>query len=494
MKFLPPLLPQKILIVSFIAALMASPIIAQVVSQSGNEASVAKVSGVTDASAYGFSPQASGVENTKALQSAVDQGGTIVVKQPGVYPVAGTVYIGGNTSLKFGAGIYLKKVLEKEPFSHVLLNKGAVRKTYDEHITVDGLRIIVNGVDVRTFKDAYGLHGQLAFFYVKDLRITHFQCLDLGGAQYGIQVCTFEDLLVDNVFIMGKKDGVHLGRGKRFIIRNATFETGDDAVALNGHDYDVGNPEMGWIEDGLVENCQDLANPTHPIGYFCRILAGAWVDWKAGMQVQKSDTVVSNGRLYRVQEKPDEKIYTSNTRPTHEKGSMVLDGIHWGMVQTDVTYTAGVRNVTFRHIVLEKPRGAFFSIHFDHDKYSRSYYPGATVPVQEGIVLDDVQVLCDQPTQFMSVVTPIPDITIMNSGLRNNGIVFKNGGGKTSINFIGCTFLNPGKLELLVNTNPEKIIFLNTTKSIVASDKFTAAITSGGAAVTVDSDLPGLKK
>ena len=109
-------------------------------------------------------------------------------------------------------------------------------------------------------------------------------------------------------------------------------------------------------------------------------------------------------------------------------------------------------------------------------------------------MLDDVQVVCEQPTQFMRIVTPVSEITIMNSSLRNNGIVFKNGGGKTSINLIGCTFLNPGKLELLVNTNPEKIIFLNTTKSIVASEKFTASISPGGAAVTVDSDLPGLKK
>ena len=482
--------PPKILIVSVLTALAAFPIAAQVVKQSGAEPSVAQVA---DASGYGFSPQASGVENTKALQTAIDRGGVIVVNRPGVYPVAGTVYIGSNTSLKFGEGVYLKKVLEAEPFSHVLLNKGAVTKTYDEHISVDGLRIIVNGIDVRTFKDAYGLHGQLAFFYVKDLRITHFQCLDLGSAQYGIQVCTFEDLLVDDVIVMGKKDGVHLGRGKRFIIRNGTFETGDDAVALNGHDYDTGNPEMGWIEEGLVENCRDLANPAHPAGYFCRILAGGWMDWKAGMEVQKSDTVVSNGRLYRVQEKPDGKVYTSNTKPGHEKGSVVLDGIHWGMVQTDVTYTAGVRNVTFRHIVLEKPRGAFFSIHFDQDKYSRSYYPGATVPVQEGIVLDDVQVLCEQPTQFMSVVTPIPEITIMNSSLRNNGIVFKNGGGKTSVNLIGCTFLNPGEVDLLVNKDPEKVITLKTTKSIVASDKFTAGIIPGSAAITVNSDLPGLK-
>ncbi len=55
-----------------------------------------------------------------------------------------------------------------------------------------------------------------------------------------------------------------------------------------------------------------------------------------------------------------------------------MDGINWGVVQNDVTYTAGVRNVIFRDIFLEKPRIGF-SIHFDNDKYSRSYYPGAAI-------------------------------------------------------------------------------------------------------------------
>ena len=175
--------------------------------------------GFTDAAVFGFSPVASGVENTKALQRAVDQEGTIVVGRPGIYPVAGTVYLGSHTSLIFGDGVCLKKVAEQGPFSHVLLNKGALTRTYDEGITVDGLQIMVNGVDARMFKEAYGLHGQLAFFYVKDLVVRHFRCLDLGRAQYGIQVCTFEDLLIDDVIIKGLKDGVHLGCGRRFTIR-----------------------------------------------------------------------------------------------------------------------------------------------------------------------------------------------------------------------------------------------------------------------------------
>ncbi len=484
-----------------LAALVAiTPLQAQNLTNSPSNAPTNSIqqTGFTDAAAYGFSPEAKGAENTKALQAAVDQGGTIVVSHPGIYQIAGTVYLGSNTSLNFGNGVFLKKVLDQGPFSHVLLNKGARTKTYDEHISVEGLQIIVNGVDVRTFKDAYGLHGQLAFFYVKDLRISHFRCLDLGHAQYGIQICTFEDIMVENAIIKGQKDGVHLGRGKRFTIRNCDFQTGDDAVALNAHDYATGNPELGWIEDGVVENCHDLADPTQKAGFFCRILAGAWIDWKSGMQVQQSDTVVSHGRLYRVQENPDGKIYTSLTQPTHETGSMVIDGIKWGVVQKDVTHTAGVRNVTFRDIFISKPRTAF-SIHFDNDKYSRSYYPGAEIPKQEGIVFDDIRVLNDAGTDFLLVGTPVDSVTVMNSSLRKNSIRFHGKSaltdfGKTTLHFIGCSFLYPGKMEFLVNTAPKKTIILKTSSSNITPDDFSASITPGDASITVDSDLPGLKK
>ena len=43
---------------------------------------------------------------------------------------------------------------EQGAFSHVIVNKGAVTKTYDEHITIEELNILVNGMDVRKFKEA----------------------------------------------------------------------------------------------------------------------------------------------------------------------------------------------------------------------------------------------------------------------------------------------------------------------------------------------------
>lgn len=488
------------LIITILAALLLKPLTGLNAAETALPQSAAGTMvghGFTDAAAFGFSPDASAGDNTKALQRAVDQGGTIVVCRPGIYRIAGTVYIGSDTTLIFGNGVFLKKVADPDPFSHVLLNKGALTRTYDHHIAVVGLQIIVNGVDACTYKDVYGLRGQLAFFYVKDLRIEHFRCLDLGSMQYCIQVCTFEDLLIDDVIIKGQKDGVHLGWGKRFTIRDCVFATGDDAIALNGHDYATGNPELGWIEDGVVENCHDLAEVKNG-GYFCRILAGAWIGWHRGMEVQQSDTMVSDGRVYRVQMNPDGRFYKSLTKPLFKSGTGVLDGIRWGVVQTNVTYTAGVRNVVFRDIFLEKPRTGF-SIHFDNDKYSRSYYPGAKIPIQEQLVFDNVRVLYDQKCDFLSIGTPVDAVTVMNCSLRNNSINFHGSKAmadylKTTINMIGCVFNYSGTMDLVVNNVPKKAIDLKTSASVETSEDFSAKVIPSSGIITVDSDLPGLKK
>ncbi len=453
-------------------------------------------SGFTNAADFGFSPEASGIRNTEALQRAVDQAGTIVVSAAGTYKIAGTVYIGSNTSLIFGDNIIIKKVNEEGAFTHVLLNKGALTKTYDHHISIEGLRIMVNGIDKR-FTEVYGLRGQLAFFYVKDVKIEHFRCLDLSKMQFAIHICTFEDLLINDVMIEGDKDGIHLGRGKRFTIRNGVFKTYDDAIALNAHDYATSNPELGWIENGVIENCHDL-NAENTTGYFCRILGGAWVDWKPGIEVQQSDAVVSNGKIYRVQAQPDGTIYKSITPPLHDTGSKVIDDINWGVIQNDVTYTAGVRNVIFRDIFLEKPRTAF-SIHFDNDRYSRSYYPGALVPVQEQLLFDNVHALHDSEKDFLSINTPVNVITFNNCVFENNSIHFHGNKAmndylKTSINITGSIFKHKGVMKLITNSVDGKQILLKTSANVAISDDFLAKIVPGKGNIQVESDLPGLKK
>ena len=451
--------------------------------------------GFTDAAAFGFSPQATGAANTIALQKAVDRTGTIVVSQPGTYKLAGTVYVGSNTSISFGNNVFIKKVDEKGVFTHVLLNKGALTKQYNEHITIEGLNIIVNGID-KPFSDVYGLRGQLAFFYVKDPKIKRFRCADITKMQFAIHVCTFEDLLIDDVIISGEKDGVHSGKGKRFAIRNGVFKTFDDAIALNAHDYATSNPELGWIEDGVIKNCYDL-NAENTTGYFCRILAGAWIDWKPGMEVQQSDAVVSNGRIYRVQAKPDGTVYKSVTQPVHLSGMQEMVGIKWGMVQTDVTYMVGVKNVSFNNIFLYKPRTAF-SIHFDNDRHSRSYYPGAEIPGQQGLKFNNINIFYEEKRDFLSIATPVDVIRIYNSSLKDNRINFYENKamsdyGKTSINITNCTFNYKGVMELVVNTVKGKKIILSTSANVENDDNFSAKIVAGSAAIKIESDLTGLK-
>lgn len=452
--------------------------------------------GFTNAADFGFSPEATGLANAAALQRAVDQGGTIVVTQPGTYHLARTVYLGSHTALEFGSGVCLRKVDEEGPFTHVFLNRGALTRTYDRDIVLRGLHLVVNGIDVCRH-EIYGLRGHVSFFYVKDLRIQRFRCLDLGAAQFCLHICTFEDVIIDDVIIKGDKDGVHFGPGRRFTVRNGVFQTLDDAIALNAHDYATANPEMGWIEDGVVENCHDLAGD-RPIGFICRILAGAWCDWRPGMSVQQSDTVVHAGRLYRVQARADGTSYTSTTPPTHAEGQVVLDGIPWGMAQTHVTHTAGVRRVVFRDIFLSKPRVAF-SVHFDHDKFSRSYYPGAPVPVQEQLTFENIQVLHDEPVPLLAISTPVDAVTIAHSSLRANRIRFFNNGntaiddhGPTHVNLIGCTFRHHGAMDLVTNEIPAKTINLQTTASVVLQDDFTARVSPGSGTIHLRSDIPSL--
>ena len=448
-----------------------------------------------DAAAYGFAPEASGVVNRQALQRAVDQGGTVLVNRPGTYAMAGTVYLGSHTTLSFANGVRLQKVDEQGPFSHVLLNKGALTKTWDSGIAVIGLTIIVNGMDHCTH-EVFGLRGQLAFFYVHDLRIERFRCLDLGRQQYCIHVCTFTDLIIDDVIIHGGKDGVHLGRGKRFRISNGVFNTLDDAIALNAHDYDTGNPELGWIEDGLVEKCHDL-KPEVSLGFFARLLAGGWIDWQPGMMVQKSDSVVSQGRLYRVRAQPDGKLLRSLTQPQHSSGAQVLDGITWVMVQAEAVYIAGVRRVTFRDIFLENPRIGF-SIHCDNDWYSRSYYPGAVVPRQEQLIFEHIRVIHSQRQPFLSIGTPVDSCAINDSTLRDTPICFVGNGAMpeyfpTRMTLSGCTFTTAGVQDLVLNEVAGKTISLRTAMSTTLADDFTARVMAGPGQITVVSDLPGLE-
>ena len=75
----------------------------------------------------------------------------------------------------------------------------------------------------------------------------------------------------------------------------------------------------------------------------------------------------------------------------------------------------------FRDIHLEKHRPVGFSIHFDHDHWSRSVYPGSVMPVQTGLTFEQVFVQNEVPV-FLRSITPMDMIRVVNCELGDSRI------------------------------------------------------------------------
>ena len=443
---------------------------------------------------YGFNVKNDGFANVVALQNAVLGGGEILIDEPGIYEIADQILLDDDTTLRFCEGAYLKRTENPEENGYVFINRGAYTRTYNENIAIIGLRLICNGVISSpktecSKKVILGLNGHCSFFYVKNLTIRDFECMDLPKYNYCIHICTFEDIVLENLHVEGMKDAVHLGRGKRFVIRHGIFRAFDDPIALNGHDYITGNPELGWIEDGVIEDCLDL-NADSTTGYFCRLLAGAWTDWYEGMLVQRSDTVVSDGMMYRVFMPGDGKTYCSVTRPTHKTGEKEYDGIVWAAMQDDVTYTAGCRNIHFKDIRLQKTRPVAFSIHFDRNEWSRSYYPDAEIPVQENITLENIVSEAEELPVLIWSLSPVDRVCLKNCTLKNNfvrlgrlraqGIVYPT----MDLTLDGTKF--ESELPLMVQCPPGRSVDLHVMNS--QNENFASEVM--GEVRICESDIP----
>lgn len=374
-------------------------------------------------SKYGFLTENNGIENACALQKAVDNGGDIYIDLPGVYELADTIYIGDDTSIIFCNGAYIKRVKNNNETGPVFINAGAYKKEVNKNIKIVGMKLICDGVvsdeyKVGCKKGILGISAHIAFHYIKNLEIHDFEVHDLPAKDFAVQICNFDNILVENGVIEGLKDGVHLGVGSGFTIRHFKFRTFDDPIALNAHDYAISNPEMGWIENGIIEDCYDLDDAS-TTGYFCRILAGAWKAWESGMIIQNSDSVIYNGKIYRAFMKPDGKTYISNEAPDKNEGKENPDGIVWCMVQENTVNNCGCRNIVFRNIFLQKKRPMAFSIHFDKDEWSRSYYPGSEAPIQENIAFENIYCQNQIPVLLYSR-TPMNNIRFVNCFLNGN--------------------------------------------------------------------------
>lgn len=377
---------------------------------------------------HALNPQDSGENNVRILQDAIDRYKDVFVETPGRYPLAGTVLLGDRVHLRFAPGVEFQRRAVSPFTGYAFINRGAFTGEIDENITVDGLHLFTCGVQSTPASPQCsvtipGQRGHISFIGVRNLTLRDIVIPDLSAKDYGIQISRFENVLVEHIRIEGDKDGIHFGPGKNFIVRHAVFRTFDDPVALNGSDYSVSNPYLGWIENGLIEDVTDL-DDSATTGYFARLLAGAWTDWYEGMEIQQSDTVVHNGRLYRVVMKPDGQRFRSVTPPTHESGFAELDGILWSRHQPDVLYTAGCRNIVFRNIHLQKKRRAAIALTLNTDDYLRSYYPHSKTPVQGGITLENVFVE-NQVDRLLHVSSPLSDLTVRGGDVGNARIFFR---------------------------------------------------------------------
>lgn len=377
---------------------------------------------------YGFLPENDAVSNSVALQKAVDRGGRITVEKAGIYDLSETVLIGDDTALIFAKGVQIRRKPSKSgKNTPVFLNKGCDTATYNKNIELIGLHIDCNGVEDQDYgfdTSRIGLRAHVAMIFIKNLTVTDYECVGLLKEDYGIQISAFENILLDGLYCEGDKDGVHLGWGKGFVIRNGKFRTFDDPIALNAFDYSTSNTHVGWIEDGLIENCTDLDDRS-TTGFFCRILGGAWCDWKKGMSVQHSDTVCHNGRVYRAVLNPDGKFLTSNVPPTHKEPWVAKEygGIKWVMVRNEAVYDSGCRNIVLKNIRLQKKRNTAIAISLNNDVWARSYYEGCVMPPQENITLENISIENEIDTLLCSNY-PCDNITVSETDLKDSKIYF----------------------------------------------------------------------
>lgn len=118
--------------------------------EKGDIASQETVNSISNCNAadYGFLPNANPEENAISLQKALNDNDVVEVNYPGIYEIDTTIILKSNNKLYFKDGVYIKKVKNKgNSFGYTFINKGDTTKTYDQNITIKGLKLIINGLD-----------------------------------------------------------------------------------------------------------------------------------------------------------------------------------------------------------------------------------------------------------------------------------------------------------------------------------------------------------
>lgn len=397
-------------------------------------------SGVTkNASAYGFLPTNDGVTNAENLQTALNAlgGGTVLIDYPGTYEVSRTILVPSNTEIICGEKVYIKRTADDQHVfgRFVFLNAGAINNTYNENITLKGLKILPNGdlagtpgneMDIET--PQIGLRGLVVMSRIKNLVIEDFEVVDYEYIQYTIHITMFKNVTIQNVHIETLKDGIHFGSGDGFVIRHGRFLTNDDPIAINAVDYPASNFGFGDIKNGIIEDIRLLApsdSSQYSVTRGILLLSGAWKNWTSGASYQVyGDMCRNNGILYQTfsPQGPSENTAVSTIAPTHQSGSRTYsDGITWLVKQPEnAGLKAEIKNIVFRDVYVERRVTSLFQISSEKNQYMRAVYPGSAIGVNSHISFENVQFLytgTDKADCLISTQNPIDNILVSGSDL-----------------------------------------------------------------------------
>ena len=370
---------------------------------------------------FGFSPEAGAAANVAALQAALDGGGLIVIDTPGVYDLNDTVLLDSDTRLVCAPGVVFRKVA---PYCNVLTNRGALTKTYNENITLEGLEVSVNGQEANPVL-VPGLRAQLGFHYIKGLTLRDVRCLDGGPHQYLMYVVTWSHLRLENVRLAGDKDGIKLNNGHDAVIRDLDLTTYDDGLSLCGTDYASTLLEVGDVYNVRYVNVTDHQYKSI-FGRTCLLYTGSWADYRNGNEYGSGDFCLHEGNLYQVVNSGG-FLAIASAPPTHTEGTVTsAAGIPWRFVQPCDFYDTHVYNVSFENCLFGKSGNivANFTVpdwyYRNKEGVHRPSYPGTEQNTScRGITLSNCRLVGKGPQVLVNVMGNMKDVQISGCYVSN---------------------------------------------------------------------------
>ena len=405
----------------------------------------------------GFATTASATENVKALQKALDGGGLVEIKTPGVYDLNDTIFLGSNTKLLCAPGVVFRKMAS---YCNVITNKGALTKKYDENITVEGLEISINGFEAEPTL-VYGLRAQVGFHYVKNLTIKNFTCVDGCSYQYLMYIVTWERLRIEHVRLAGSKDGLKLNNGHDAIISDLDLTTYDDGMSICGTDYATTVVEVGDVYNVRYSNVTDHQYK-NIFGRGCLIYTGSWADFTLGNEYRMSDFCLHEGRLYQCVNELD-VVSTGETSPTHSEGIVTADdGVSWRYIQDADFHHTDVYNISFDNCTFEKA-GNVVTPWIETSNYQRNYYPGTEhLSGTWGVSINNCRFNSKGRQLLLCAIGNLKDLTISNCVLDDLVALIRlntsSSNTKMEVSVTGCVFKNmSGRFRFIAAHAAERV-------------------------------------